>query len=145
MFKKQADRGERYPSRNRKNDSEGRAKRMELRASEDDSQSLKPHGTCPAGFWSSFTLVISFLLSLSPFLNGKVNPLSYHRILEADQFHRSRNGEEFCPRIYNTQCVLSHSVASDSAAPWTVAHQASLSMGFPRQEYWSGLPFSSPS
>ena len=25
--------------------------------------------------------------------------------------------------------------------PWTVAHQAHLSMGFPRQEYWSGLPF----
>ena len=24
---------------------------------------------------------------------------------------------------------------------WTVAHQAPLSMGFPRQEYWSGLPF----
>ena len=28
---------------------------------------------------------------------------------------------------------------------WTVAHQASLSMGFSRQEYWSGLPFPSPS
>ena len=28
--------------------------------------------------------------------------------------------------------------------PWTVAHQDSLSMGFPRQEYWSGLPFLSP-
>ena len=27
-----------------------------------------------------------------------------------------------------------------SAAPWTVAHQAPLSMGFSRQEYWSGLP-----
>ena len=27
---------------------------------------------------------------------------------------------------------------------WTVAHQVSLSMGFPRQEYWSGLPFPSP-
>ena len=27
--------------------------------------------------------------------------------------------------------------------PWTVAHQASLSMGFPRQEYWSGLLFPS--
>ena len=27
---------------------------------------------------------------------------------------------------------------------WTAAHQASLSMGFPRQEYWSGLPFPSP-
>ena len=25
--------------------------------------------------------------------------------------------------------------------PWTVAHQAPLSMGFFRQEYWSGLPF----
>ena len=25
--------------------------------------------------------------------------------------------------------------------PWTVAHQATLSMGFPRQEHWSGLPF----
>ena len=25
--------------------------------------------------------------------------------------------------------------------PWTVAHQAPLSMGFSRQEYWSGLPF----
>ena len=27
--------------------------------------------------------------------------------------------------------------------PWTVARQASLSMGFSRQEYWSGLPFPS--
>ena len=27
---------------------------------------------------------------------------------------------------------------------WTVALQAPLSMGFPRQEYWSGLPFPSP-
>ena len=33
---------------------------------------------------------------------------------------------------------------SDSAIPWTVAHQALLSMGFSRQEYWSGLPFPSP-
>ena len=29
------------------------------------------------------------------------------------------------------------------ATPWTVAHNAPLSMGFPRQEYWSGLPFPS--
>ena len=27
------------------------------------------------------------------------------------------------------------------ATPWTVGHQAPLSMGFSRQEYWSGLPF----
>ena len=31
-----------------------------------------------------------------------------------------------------------------SATPWTVARQACLSMGFPRQEYWSGLPFPPP-
>ena len=30
------------------------------------------------------------------------------------------------------------------ATPWTVAHQASPSMGFSRQEYWSGLQFPSP-
>ena len=37
------------------------------------------------------------------------------------------------------------SVVSDSfLTPWTVAHQTSLSVGFSRQEYWSGLPFLSP-
>ena len=30
------------------------------------------------------------------------------------------------------------------ATPWTAAYQAPLSMGFPRQEYWSVLPFPSP-
>ena len=40
--------------------------------------------------------------------------------------------------------LFSHSVMSDYfATPWTVARQALLSMGFPRQEYWSGLPFDS--
>ena len=34
---------------------------------------------------------------------------------------------------------------SDSfATPWTVAYQVPLSMGFPRWEYWSGLPFPPP-
>ena len=33
---------------------------------------------------------------------------------------------------------------SKLATPWTVASQAPLSMGFSRQEYWNGLPFSSP-
>ena len=42
-------------------------------------------------------------------------------------------------------CVcVSHSVVSDSATPWAVARQAPLSMGFNRQEYWSGLPSPSP-
>ena len=32
----------------------------------------------------------------------------------------------------------------DSAIPQTIARQAPLSVEFPRQEYWSGLPFPSP-
>ena len=36
--------------------------------------------------------------------------------------------------------LFSCQVVSDSF-PCTVAHQGPLSMGFPRQEYWSGLPF----
>ena len=41
--------------------------------------------------------------------------------------------------------LLNCEVVSDSfVTPWTVAHEAPLSMEFPRQEYWSRLPFSSP-
>ena len=39
-------------------------------------------------------------------------------------------------------CVLSH--VQLFPTPWTVAHQALLSMGSFRQEYWSGLPFPTP-
>ena len=35
-------------------------------------------------------------------------------------------------------------MSSSFATPWTVARQAPLSTGFPRQEYWSGLAFPSP-
>ena len=41
-------------------------------------------------------------------------------------------------------CVWSLSSVQLFAAPWTVTHQAPLSMGFPKQRYWSGLPFLSP-
>ena len=42
-------------------------------------------------------------------------------------------------------CVLSRfSHAGLFAIPWPVAHQAPVSMVFPRQEYWSGLPFPTP-
>ena len=39
---------------------------------------------------------------------------------------------------------ISHSVASNSVTPGTVARQAPLSLGFSRQEYWSGLPLPFP-
>ena len=46
----------------------------------------------------------------------------------------------------NYVCVLSHfNHVRLFATPWTVAHQAPLSVGFSRQEYWSGLPCIPPS
>ena len=48
--------------------------------------------------------------------------------------------------IYLSMCVhaQSFSLAWLFATTWTVAHQASLSIEFSRQEYWNGLPFPSP-
>ena len=40
--------------------------------------------------------------------------------------------------------LFSDEVVSDSVTPWIVAPQAPLSMGFLRQEFWSGVPFPSP-
>ena len=46
--------------------------------------------------------------------------------------------------LLSPDVLFSRSVVSDSfVTPWTVVRQALLSMGFPRQEYWSGLPFPS--
>ena len=47
------------------------------------------------------------------------------------------------PKPVSPSCMRC-SVMSDSATPWAIALQAPLSMEFPRQEYWSWLPFSSP-
>ena len=54
------------------------------------------------------------------------------------------------PRTH-TQCLNSDALkvlvtqsCPTLVTPWTVAHQAPLSMEFSRQEYWSGLPFPSP-
>ena len=60
--------------------------------------------------------------------------------------HRTRNNKE----IQVSQCwllllLLSHfSRVRLSVTPWMAAHQAPPSLGFSRQEHWSGLPFPSP-
>ena len=41
-------------------------------------------------------------------------------------------------------CDLVPKLCRTLPTSWTVVHQASLSMGFSKQEYWSGLPFPSP-
>ena len=56
-------------------------------------------------------------------------------------------GKERAALKYMCRAVLRSvtSVLSDSLQlPWTITHQAPLSMGFSRQEYWSGLPCPSP-
>ena len=49
---------------------------------------------------------------------------------------------QFYNKVWNVHSYASHVWLFE--APWTAAHQAPLSIGFPRQEYWSGLPFPSP-
>ena len=53
------------------------------------------------------------------------------------------NKGEFCKPEVPCVSVRTHSVASvmsNSSIQWTAAHQAHLSMGFSRQQYWGGLP-----
>ena len=61
--------------------------------------------------------------------------------LEKVSFH-SNPKERQCQRMLKVKVKLLSRVRL-FATPWTVAHQARLSMGFSRQEYWSGLPFPS--
>ena len=47
--------------------------------------------------------------------------------------------------VLEDEMMCLYSVIYESfVTPWTVTCQASLSMGFPRQGYWSGVPFPSP-
>ena len=53
--------------------------------------------------------------------------------------------EKNMKRLYNRMCAYAQSLSRVQllATLWTVAHQAPLSMGFPRLEHWIGLPFPS--
>ena len=46
--------------------------------------------------------------------------------------------------LFSDECLCVCPVMSDSVTPWTITCQAPLSVGFSRQEYWTGLPFPSP-
>ena len=52
-----------------------------------------------------------------------------------------RTGKPFSSPMHESEkWKWSRSVVSDSRTPWTAAHQASPSMGFSKQKYWSGVP-----
>ena len=63
--------------------------------------------------------------------------------------HRVRHNWSDLAAATAAQILLEHLLSHFSRVrffetPWTIAHQAHLSMGFSRQEHWSGLPFPSP-
>jgi len=68
------------------------------------------------------------------------SPLEFES--EADGTNMVTLGKDYSIKV--TVKVKSFSRVRLFAIPWTVVYQASLSMGFSRQEYWSGLPFPSP-
>ena len=56
-------------------------------------------------------------------------------------------GSFWCVCLCSCMCMCAYLLAQSCPtllAPWTVAHQAPPSVGFPRQEYWSGVPFPPP-
>ena len=53
---------------------------------------------------------------------------------------RNCGGQRVNPNVNHGGCVLAK-LCPTLVTPWTVACQTPLSMGFSRQEYWSGLPF----
>ena len=96
---------------------------------------------------------------LSPAQLSSLHNLSHTWLSCRQTFHMQEAGVKLaCPRInykplnprssaachhaFPIVCALSHSVVSNSATPW--ACQAPLSVGFSKQEYWSGLLFPSP-
>ena len=99
------------------------------------------------------------LTGLSPAQLSSLHKLSHTWLSCRQTFHTQQVGVKLaCPRIHYKPlnprssaachhafpivCALSHSVVSNSATPW--ACQAPLSVGFSKQEYWSGLLFPSP-
>ena len=73
--------------------------------------------------------------------------LLYYRLEVGDRVEVIRIVLLVCAYVNNVSlCVWaqSHSVVSLFVTLWTIVHQAPLSMEFSRQEYWSGLPFTTP-
>ena len=58
--------------------------------------------------------------------------------------HETWYVQESSARSLRSLCASVTQSCPTLCDPWTVAHQAPLSMGFSRQEYWSGLPLPTP-
>ena len=86
---------------------------------------------CSFSYYSIFLLILWALVQASPPQSRFPSLIFFYSIF-------------YFYNALNMLCISRSVMSQLFATPWTVAHQAPLSMGFPRQEYWSGLPFSSP-
>ena len=99
-------------------------------------------------FWNSIVLddptdISNLIPSSSDFSKSKLNIWKFS-VLYTQSGSSSLN-EPLKHSLCDNECLLSHlGTANSFANMWTLARQAPLSMGFPRQEYWSGLPSPSP-
>ena len=75
---------------------------------------------------------------------GKEDELGPSLLWGRGEANRAEPVPSHCQLSLVLRCMLSHSVMSDSATPWTITCQPPLSVEFSRQEYQSGLPFLSP-
>ena len=75
------------------------------------------------------------LMALKRAMKEYNEPHYAHEFDNIDELHQSTERHACDAKSF---CVLLF------ATPWIVAHQAPLSMGFSRQEYWSGLPYPPP-
>ena len=89
-------------------------------------------------------MTISFSLLLVVGQNSQGIPVCYRGCQMLPCSQASGHEHQCCSPNYDLAHSCTCSVISDSATPWTVAHQASLSMRFSQQEYWSGLPCPPP-
>ena len=94
----------------------------------------EPGGLQVHGVKKSWTLLSDLVCTHTHTLN---------RLLTKEDMQRADKYMKICSTSYVIVLSRFHHVRL-FATPWTIEHQAPLSMGFPRQEYWSGLPLPSP-
>ena len=71
-------------------------------------------------------------------------PLNLFFSVPSTPTHRKLASESLLALLGSPDGGLVAKLCPTLATPWAVTCQASLSMGFLRQEHWSGLPFTSP-
>ena len=105
---------------------------MEGQVRDQQQSQMERQGPGPRGWGDLYLSTASFLCVSLMCVSGFMQSLTW---LTRFQLHLSGSSLLVAPlTIFQLLC----------ATPWTVAHQAPLSMGFSRQEYWSGLPFPPP-